>query len=131
MDYPLDNTTSLSKKLMSPYTFIYTYLLYLDKLFLYKNLYFLVGPTEITPGNAAKLLVYTFNKIYGVNCMYKFYFCLFPDISADTNTSSSGLTNSLPAPPTEIPAYVDFSEFYENFEKAKKNGRLPATLRNF
>ncbi|XP_014272296.1 TGF-beta-activated kinase 1 and MAP3K7-binding protein 1 isoform X1 [Halyomorpha halys] len=53
------------------------------------------------------------------------------DVPTDTNTSSSGLTNSLPAPPTEIPAYVDFKEFYENFEKAKKNGSLPSSLKNY
>lgn len=48
--------------------------------------------------------------------------------TTETNSSSSGLSNSVPPPPTEIPAYVDFTEFYINYEKAKESGLLPPSL---
>ncbi|KAK9502038.1 hypothetical protein O3M35_012645 [Rhynocoris fuscipes] len=47
----------------------------------------------------------------------------------ETNSSSSGgLSTQPPPPPVEIHPYVDFSEFYENIAKARKEGTLPPDL---
>ncbi|XP_073969047.1 TGF-beta-activated kinase 1 and MAP3K7-binding protein 1-like isoform X1 [Rhodnius prolixus] len=44
------------------------------------------------------------------------------------STSSGGLSSQAPPPPVEIPPYVDFSEFYRNIAKARKDGILPPEL---
>lgn len=49
----------------------------------------------------------------------------------ESNSSSSGgLSSQPPPPPVEILPYVDFSEFYSNIDKARKDGTLPPELQD-
>lgn len=64
---------------------------------------------------------------------YLYYFWIYFSVTGQTvfesnSTSSGGLSSQAPPPPVEIPPYVDFSEFYRNIAKARKDGILPPEL---